>query len=56
MALVGFAATYGYFCLYGVPAGVVLGALLGLALDRRSLRRARLVTAEREQIETPPGS
>ena len=53
---VGFAATYGYFCLYGVPAGVVLGALLGLALDRRSLRRARLVTAEREQIETPPGS
>jgi hypothetical protein len=50
---VGFAATYGYFCLYGVPAGIVLGAVLGLALDRRSQRRARIVTAEREQVVAP---
>ena len=49
---VGFAATYGYFCLYGVPTGVVLGAVLGLALDRRSVRRARTVTAELERVES----
>jgi hypothetical protein len=49
---VGFAATYGYFCLYGVPAGIVLGAVLGLALDRRSVRRARTVTAELERVES----
>ena len=50
---VGFAATYGYFCLYGVPAGIVVGAVVGLALDRRSVRRARTVTAELERVETP---
>jgi hypothetical protein len=50
---VGFAASYGYFCLYGVPAGIVLGAIVGLALDRRSVRRARTVTAELERVETP---
>jgi hypothetical protein len=50
---VGFAASYGYFCLYGVPAGVVVGAVIGLLLDRRSIRRARTVTAELERVETP---
>jgi hypothetical protein len=50
---VGFAASYGYFCLYGVPAGILLGALVGLALDRRSIHRARTVTAELERAEAP---
>jgi hypothetical protein len=50
---VGFAATFGYFCLYGVPVGVVVGAFVGLLLDRRSQHRARVVTAEREQVEAP---
>lgn len=49
---VGFAASYGYFCLYGVPAGIALGAVAGLLLDRRSVRRARTVTAGLERIET----
>jgi hypothetical protein len=48
---VGFAATYAYFCLYGVPAGVVLGAIVGLAFDRRSVRKARTVTVEHEQVD-----
>lgn len=48
---VGFAATYAYFCLYGVPAGVVLGAIVGLAFDRRSVKRARTVTVEHEQVD-----
>ena len=50
---VGFAATYGYFCLYGVSAGFVLGALVGLLLDRRSTRRARTVTAELARVADP---
>lgn len=50
---VGFGSTYGYFCVFGVPAGIVVGALVGLVLDRRSQRRARVVTAERAQVETP---
>lgn len=48
---VGFAATFGYFLLYGVPAGLVLGAVVGLVLDAISRRRARTVVAEREQVE-----
>ncbi len=50
---VGFGASYGYFCVFGVPAGIVFGALVGLVLDRRSQRRARVITAEREQVEAP---
>lgn len=50
---VGFGATFGYFCLYGVPAGVVGGAIVGLLLDRRSQRTSRIVTAERELVEAP---
>jgi len=49
---VGFGATFGYFCVFGVPAGIALGALVGLLLDRRSQRRARIITAEREQVES----
>lgn len=51
---IGFAATFGYFCVFGVPAGIALGALIGLLLDRRSQHRARIVTAERERVEAPP--
>ncbi len=51
---VGFAATYGYFCLYGVPAGFAIGTLVGLLLDRRSVRRARTVTAEHERVAPRP--
>jgi hypothetical protein len=51
---VGFGATYGYFCVFGVPAGIVVGALIGLVLDRRSQGRARVVAAEREQVDGVP--
>jgi hypothetical protein len=47
---VGFAATFGYFLLFGVPAGLVVGAAIGLILDRVSLRRVRTVTVEREVV------
>jgi hypothetical protein len=47
---VGFFASFAYFCLYGIPAGVVLGALVALMLDVISSRRARMVTVERDEI------
>lgn len=47
---VGFAASYAYFCLYGIPSGVALGALLALVLDTVSKRRARTVTVARDEI------
>jgi hypothetical protein len=50
---VGFGATFGYFCVFGVPAGIALGAVVGLLLDRRSQRRSRIVPAEHERVDTP---
>jgi len=50
---VGFAASFGYFCLYGVPAGIVVGAMVALLLDWRSQRGSRIVTAERERVSPP---
>jgi hypothetical protein len=52
--LVGFAALLGYFSLFGVTAGVLLGAVLGIVLDRRSQRAARTIGAEREVVEPLP--
>lgn len=47
---VGFIALFAYFCLFTIPAGVVIGAVIALVLDRRSLRRARTVTAVHETV------
>ena len=47
---VGFAASYAYFCLYGIPAGVALGAAIALVLDAISKRRARTVTVARDEV------
>lgn len=47
---IGFAATFGYFLLFGAPAGAVLGAVVGLVIDRVSIARARTVTVEREVV------
>jgi hypothetical protein len=51
---IGFPATVGYFMLYGIPAGAVLGALLALLLDRMSARRARNVTVEHTTVDPLP--
>lgn len=47
---IGFAATLGYFLLYGVPIGVALGAIAGIVADRVSTARAKTVTVEREVV------
>ena len=51
---VGYAALLGYFLLFGIPAGVVVGALIALVLDVVSRRRARTATAEHTVVEGPP--
>lgn len=50
---VGFVASYAYFCLYGIPAGVALAAAIALVLDAISKRRARTVTVERDEVVEP---
>jgi hypothetical protein len=47
---VGFLATFAYFCLYGIPAGVALGGLVALTIDVVSTRRARTVTVAHDEI------
>jgi hypothetical protein len=44
--LVGFGPLFAYFALFGVTAGVLLGAILALIVDRRSKSRAREAEAE----------
>lgn len=50
---VGFFASFAYFCLFGVPAGLLLGALVAIVLDAISTRRARTVTVARDEVSDP---
>lgn len=47
---VGFLASYAYFCLFGIPAGLLLGALVALVLDAISTRRTRTVTVAHDEV------
>ncbi|GAA1213020.1 hypothetical protein [Rhodoglobus aureus] len=49
--VVGFGALFGYFSLFGIPAGVAVGALIALTFDQVSIRRARAATVEHETVE-----
>ncbi len=51
---IGYAATVGYFLLYGVPIGVVLGALIAIVLDRASTRRARRIVMQVTLVDALP--
>ena len=51
---VGYSALFGYFLLFGLPAGVLLGALVAILLDLISKRRAKHVTAELTTVDAPP--
>lgn len=44
---IGFAASLGYFSLFGVPIGAVIAATIALVADRRASRRATVVTASK---------
>lgn len=47
---VGFGALLAYFSLYGVPAGIALGAGVALVLDVVSRRRAKPVRVQVESV------
>ena len=51
---VGFAALAAYFSLFGVAAGVVVGSVLAIVLDRVSRRRSKAIAVERTTVEPPP--
>jgi hypothetical protein len=51
---VGLPATVGYFLLYGIPAGMALGALVAIVLDRVSARRTSTVTVEQTIVDPLP--
>jgi hypothetical protein len=48
---VGYPALFGYFLLYGLPAGVALGGVVAVVLDVISRRSARTVTAEVTRVD-----
>ena len=52
--LVGLPALIGYFSIFGVTGGVLIGAIIGIALDRRSQKHVRTVQAERQSVEAAP--
>lgn len=51
---VGYAALLGYFSLYGITAGVLVGAIVGIVLDRRSQKSVRTLQAERQVVDAAP--
>jgi len=51
---VGFGALFGYFLIFGVPAGAVLGAVFAIVLDAGLNRRARSVMAEHTTVDALP--
>ncbi len=51
---VGFGALFGFFLIFGVPIGVVLGAVVAIVLDFGLKRRARQVTAEHTTVDRLP--
>lgn len=51
---VGFGPLFGYFALYGIPAGAVLGSVIAIVLDRASIRRAKTIAAEHTTVEPRP--
>ncbi|PZE65358.1 MULTISPECIES: hypothetical protein [unclassified Curtobacterium] len=50
----GFAGLVGYFSLYGVSIGMLVGAVVAVVLDRVSTRRAARLTAERVAVDPAP--
>jgi len=48
---VGVGATFGYLCLWCIPIGLVVGAVVAITIDQVSRRGAKLVTVERASVE-----
>ena len=51
---IGFAPTLGYFAIYGLVAGVLLGCIVALIFDRVYARRARTVGVTVDLLQPVP--
>ena len=51
---IGFGALFGYFLIFGVPIGIVLGGLLAIGLDLAWRRRAREAIAAHTTVDALP--
>lgn len=51
--LVGFAALFGYFALYGIPIGAGVGAIFAILLDLVATRREKRLDVERISVDAP---
>ena len=51
---IGFGALFGYFLIFGVPVGIVLGGLLAIGLDLAWRRRAREAVAAHTTVDALP--
>jgi hypothetical protein len=52
---VGVGAMLGYLLVFGVAAGLGLGAIVAVLLEARASRRATTVTAGKMRVQTQPG-
>ncbi|RKR76193.1 hypothetical protein [Frondihabitans australicus] len=51
-----FLQAFGYFVLYGIAIGAVVGSLVAIVIDAISNRRARRVETERVTVDPAPES
>ena len=51
---VGFAATFGYFAIYGLVAGVLLGCIVALIFDRVLARGAKTLRVRVDVLQPAP--
>lgn len=50
---VGFAATFGYFAIYGFVGGILVGSLVALIFDRVLSRRSKTVDVTIDRLQVP---
>ena len=50
---VGFAATFGYFAIYGFVGGLLVGSIVALIFDRALGRRAKTVEVTVDRLQVP---
>jgi hypothetical protein len=50
---VGFAATFGYFAIYGFVAGILVGSIVALIFDRVLSRRSKSVDVTVDRLQVP---
>jgi LPS O-antigen subunit length determinant protein (WzzB/FepE family) len=50
---VGFGPIFGYFAIYGLVGGVLIGAIVALIFDRVLARRAKTVTVTVDRLQVP---